>query len=167
MSLAFLYLMAAFGATILLCLIVVAFFNGIYLVAGFFGLLLLILLGGIAGKSLAVTNSKLINGVYGIVDNPLVTTIFVLACLVGIMFFFGGDIEKLAVIVGLVVFAIMLVSLPQFVKHGMLTMLMSWFISKKIFSGNDIAVPDLVFIIMGFSLYVVAIILSAYKIDHK
>jgi len=169
MSMAFLYLMAAFGATIILCLIVVAILDGsgIYLVGAFFGLLLLILLGGFAGKALAVTNSKLINGVYGIADNPLVTTIFVLVCLVGIMFFFGGDIEKRAAIVGIVIFAIMLVSLPQFVKHGMLTMLMSWFISKKMFSGKDIAVPDLGFIVMGFSLYVVAIILSAYKIDHK
>jgi hypothetical protein len=35
------------------------------------------------------------------------------------------------------------------------------------FSGKDIAVPDLGFIVIGFSLYVVAIILSAYKIDHK
>jgi hypothetical protein len=167
MSLAFMYLMAAFSATILLYLIVVAIFDGIYLVAGFFGLLLLILMGGVAGKTLAVTNSKLINGVYSIVNNPLVTFVFMLLSLVGIMFLFGGDIEKRAVIIFLIVFAIMLVSLPQFVKHRLLTMLMDWFITNKIFSSSDIAVPDLAFIAMGFSLYVVAIILSAYKIDHK
>ena len=157
--------MAAFGALILLFLILVAIFKGIHLVAGFFVLIGLILLGGLVGKMLSV-NSALINGVYGIVNNPFVTFIFVLMCLVGTMFSFGGDTEKRGVVIGLVIFAIMMVSLPHFVKHGMVTRLMDWFILKRMFAGKDVAVSDLGFVAIGFLIYVIAIVLSAYKIER-
>lgn len=160
------WMMLAFTALILVFLIVVAIFKGIHLVAGFFVVIGLILLGGFVGKALSV-NTTLINAVYGIVDNPIITLIFVALCLIGTMFSFGGDTEKRAVVIGLVIFAVMLVSLPQFVKHGMVTRLMGWFLSKRMFTGKDIAVSELGFIAIGFSFYVIAIILSAYMIDHK
>lgn len=160
------YLMAAFSVLILLFLILVAIFNGIHLVAAFFALMVLILMGGLAGKALSV-NSTLINTVYGIVDNPIITLIFVTLCLVGTMFSFGGNIEKWGVVIGLVIFAVMMVSLPHFIKHGMVARLMAWFISKKMFMGKDIVVSDLGFIVIGFVFYVFAIVLSAYKIDHN
>jgi hypothetical protein len=49
----------------------------------------------------------------------------------------------------------------------MIVTLMQWFISNKMFTERDVAMPELVFIILGFSLYVAAIVLSAYKIDRK
>ena len=97
----------------------------------------------------------------------IITLIFVTLCLVGTMFSFGGNIEKWGVVIGLVIFAVMMVSLPHFIKHGMVARLMAWFISKKMFMGKDIVVSDLGFIVIGFVFYVFAIVLSAYKIDHN
>lgn len=162
----FMWLMLAFSAVFVLFLILIAIFDGIHLVVAFFILLGLIIMGGFAGKALSVA-PVLLNFVYGIVSNPIVTFLFVFASTIGMLFFFGGDIEKRLVVYGLAILAVMLVLLPLFVRQRMVLTLMQWFIANKMFTERDATVPELGFVIMGFSLYVIAILLSAYVIDHK
>ncbi len=162
----FMWLMLAFAAVFVVFLIPVAIFNGIHLVVVFLVLVGLIILGGFVGKALSAT-PKLLNLVYGIASNPIVTFLVVLISTIWVMFFLGGDIEKRLIVYGLAIIAVMLVLLPLFVRQQMIVTLMQWFISNKMFTERDVAMPELVFIILGFSLYVAAIVLSAYKIDRK
>lgn len=162
----FMWLMLAFTAVFVVFLILVAIFNGIHLVVVFLVVVGLIILGGFVGKALSAT-PKLLNIVYEIASNPIVTFLFVVISTIWVMFFLGGDIEKRLIVYGLAIIAVMLVLLPLFVRQQMIVTLMQWFISNKMFTERDVAIPKLGFTIMGFLLYVVAIVLSAYKIDRK
>jgi hypothetical protein len=161
----FALLMLAFAALFILFLIPLILYGGVHLVVVFFIIITLIFLGGFIGKALSL--SPFLDRAYDFVSNPIVTFFFVLIGSIGMLFVFGSDIEKRLVVYGLAIIAVMLVLLPLAVRQQLVSTLFQWFIAKKLFTESDVILPEVAFIIMGFALYVIAIMLSAYVIDHK
>lgn len=162
----FALLMLAFTALFIMFLIPLIIYGGVHLVVVFFIIITLIFLGGFIGKALSLAPT-ILNAAYEFVSNPIVTFFFVLIGSIGMLFVFGSDIEKRLVVYGLAIIAVMLVLLPLAVRQQLVSTLFQWFITKKLFTESDVALPEVAFIIMGFALYVIAIMLSAYVIDHK
>jgi hypothetical protein len=148
----FLILMLAFAAVIV-CALVLVGFNNIALIGVFGSMVLFIVLLGLVSKATRVTAPRALDIIYGVISQPIVTFLMVLIMSSMLLFVIGREVEQRLVIVGLVMFSAMLILFPQLVKRQVLIQLV----------GEQM--PDVGYIVMGFTIYLVALVLNSTMID--
>ena len=144
---AFSWLMIVFLGVIALAMVLVAFKDPA----------MLVVLGGIVAAlcALALVAKIGLGGVVGAFLGNTIIAFIVLVVVGGLLLWLGRTVEKRLIIIGLVMFSVMLILFPQFVKRQVLMR----FVNVPMGSEG--------YVVMGGILYAIATIMNAYLITAE
>ena len=143
---AFVWLMIAFLSVIALALVIVAFKDPA----------MLVVFGGIVAALCALALVAKIGAgpiVSAFLGNPIIALI-VLVVVISLLLWLGRPVEKRLIIIGLMMFSVMLILFPQFVKRQVLIRLV------------DVGMGSEGYVVTGGILYAIATIMNAYLITE-